>query len=183
MKRNIPLIGCFTLCILALAHHLIAKEKDSPKLEANKQREQINAMQGQPAPELKLKDWLNSKAQTLPDLKGKIVILDFWATWCGPCLASIPHNNELAKKYADRGVVILGICAPNGGEKMAQTVKEKGIEYPVALDDGAATFKEYKADGYPDYYVIDRKGNLLWGDVVNSDIENAINLALAEEPK
>jgi hypothetical protein len=64
---------------------------------------------------------------------------------------------------------------------MAETVKDKKIEYPVALDDKGATFKALLADGYPDYYVIDRGGNLLWGDVVNGDIEHAIQLALKKQ--
>jgi hypothetical protein len=60
-------------------------------------------------------------------------------------------------------------------------VKERNIEYAVALDNGKGdTFAAYKADSYPDYYIIDRKGNLRWGDVVNDDVEMAIELLLAE---
>jgi thiol-disulfide isomerase/thioredoxin len=159
-----------------------ASAAESPQLEANEQRAQIDAMHGKPAPALALKNWLNSKPLKQADLKGKIVVLDFWATWCGPCIASIPHNNELAKKYAAQGVVLIGVCAPNGAEKMAETVKSQKIEYPVAADDGGATFAAFKADSYPDYYVINRQGNLLWGDIVNSEIDKAIELALKAEP-
>src|SRR5689334_7645026 len=161
MKR-VSLLAVMLLCsIFNLFFPPVSRAADAPKLEDNKQRDKINLMQGKPAPALALKDWINSKPLGADDLKGKIVVLDFWATWCSPCIASIPHNNELVKKYAGKGVVFIGVCAPNGGEKMAQMVKEKKIEYPVAVDDGAATFKAYLADGYPDYYVIDRKGNLL----------------------
>jgi thiol-disulfide isomerase/thioredoxin len=177
---------CYLLPTVGLASSLFfnfaAGAADSPKLEENKQRVEINAMQGKTAPALVLKDWLNSKALSPADLHGKIVVLDFWATWCGPCLASVPHNNELASKYAGQGVVFIGVCAPRGVEKMQETVKQHKIEYAVAADDGGATFKAFKADSYPDYYVIDRKGNLLWGDIVNSEIEKAIQLALKAEP-
>ena len=172
-----------TACLFAaLARPLAAAEPAAPALEDNKNRDAITALQGKPAPALSLTNWINSKPLTLADLKGKIVVLDFWATWCGPCLASVPHNNELQKKYADKGVVIIGVCAISGGEKMAQTVKEHGIEYAVALDTGAKgdTLEAFKADSFPDYYIIDRKGNLHWGDVVNSDVEMAIQLLLAE---
>jgi len=64
---------------------------------------------------------------------------------------------------------------------MAETVKGKIIEYAVALADGAATSKAFLPDSYPDYYVIDRKDNLLWGDIQNRDIEHAIQLALKKE--
>ena len=90
----------------------------APTLEGSRVREQLNEMQGQPAPKLALKGWINAEPMTLKKLKGKIVVLDFWATWCGPCLASIPHTNELMEKYADKGVVIIGVCAKRGAEKL-----------------------------------------------------------------
>ena len=139
-------------------------------------------MQGKPAPALAVTGWLNTKPLTLADLKGKIVVIDFWATWCGPCLASIPHNNELQRKYAGKGVVFIAVCAPNGGEKMAATVNQRGIQYAVALDNGNGdTFAAYRADSYPDYYIIDRNGNLHWGDIVNDDVEKGIQLLLAQK--
>lgn len=150
-----------------------------PALESSKDRAAITALHGKPAPALALKEWLNSSALTLADLKGKIVVLDFWATWCGPCIAAVPHTNELQAKYAEKGVVIIGVCAVKGGEKMAETVKKHGIKYPVALDTGD-TLKGYLANSFPDYYVIDRQGRLRWGDIANKDVEKAIQALLAE---
>jgi cytochrome c biogenesis protein CcmG/thiol:disulfide interchange protein DsbE len=156
-----------------------AAQAEEPALEASKDRAAITALHGKPAPALALKEWLNSSALTLGELKGKIVVLDFWATWCGPCIAAVPHTNELQAKYADKGVVIIGVCAVKGGEKMAETVKKHGIKYPVALDTGD-TLKGYLANSFPDYYVIDRQGRLRWGDIVNKDVEKAIQALLAE---
>lgn len=172
MKSAFLLLGS-----LALTLQLSAAP--APRLEGSKVRAEIDALQGKPAPELKLKNWLNSGPLTSASLKGKIVVLDFWATWCGPCLAAVPKTNELMKKYADRGVVIIGVCATNGGDKMADTVKKHKIAYPVALDDG--TNAAFKANSYPDYYIIDRAGNLRWGDIVNSDVETAIKALLDEK--
>jgi cytochrome c biogenesis protein CcmG, thiol:disulfide interchange protein DsbE len=153
----------------------------APTLEGSRVREQLNEMQGQPAPKLALKGWINAEPMTLKKLKGKIVVLDFWATWCGPCLASIPHTNELMEKYADQGVVIIGVCAKRGAEKMADTVKQRGIKYPVAEDTG--TIASYKANSYPDYYIIDRNGALRWADIANRDVEKAIKILLEEKDK
>jgi cytochrome c biogenesis protein CcmG/thiol:disulfide interchange protein DsbE len=171
-------------CLFAAVNQpVFAADTDAPALEENRNRAAIEEMQGKPAPALSVTNWINSKPLTLADLKGKIVVIDFWATWCGPCLASVPHSNELQKKYADKGVVFIGVCCPQGGEKMAETVKTHGIEYAVVLDTGEKgdTFAAYKADSYPDYFIIDRQGNLHWGDVVNDNTEKAIELLLAEK--
>src|SRR2546426_12713239 len=107
--------ACSSAAIILLAWltgSAFGDEPPSPALEQNQNRAAITAMQGKPAPALAVTNWTNTKPLQLADLKGKIVVLDFWATWCGPCLASVPHNNELQKKYAGKGVVCIAIGSP-----------------------------------------------------------------------
>ncbi len=131
--------------------------------------------------------WTNTdalgEARSLADLRGKIVVLDFWATWCGPCIQSIPHNNEVAKRYADKGVVMIGVCAENGGDKMKDTIRAKSIEYPCALDTKGSAYSAYKVNGFPDYVIIDRDGRVRGADVQNGQLDNAIEYLLHQESR
>lgn len=143
-------------------------------------RSRLASIQGakQP-PAWHLEAWMNSEALTLERLEGKIVVLDFWATWCGPCLRAIPHANAIHQKYGEE-VVFIGVCHPRGSEEMKATVEEKGIQYPVAIDPDGKTIKAYGVNGYPDYYIIDRDGTLVVADCANSQVEKVIERLLAK---
>ncbi len=123
--------------------------------------------------------WMNSESLSLERLKGKVVVLDFWATWCGPCMRAIPHTNEMMEKYGDK-VVIIGVCAPRGGEKMAETARARGIRYPICLDQDGSLARNYAVNGFPDYYIIDQQGRLVLADCSNGSVERAIEALLAE---
>lgn len=143
-------------------------------------RTKLNAINANKPPKLEVTEWINSDALNWESLRGKIVVLDFWATWCGPCIGAIPKNNKLAAKYKD-DVVLIGICHDRGSEKMAQVVKDKSIAYPVCRDIENTTIHAYFVDSYPDYYIFDRQGRLRVADCSNSKVEAAIEKLLAEE--
>ena len=86
---------------------------------------------GQAAPDFTLKD-LNGNRVGLSDFKGKVVVLNFWATWCGPCREEIPHMDALYQKYKDQGLAVIGINAERNHEKVAEFAKAI-VSYTILL--------------------------------------------------
>ena len=112
--------------------------------------------EGKPAAAWSAKEWIGDSVD-LSETTGKVVVLDFWATWCGPCVAAIPKNIELVKEHPD-DLVFVGLhSATSGWDKAAGMVSAKQINYPVALDTGD-TAKAYGITAFPTYIVIDRQG-------------------------
>lgn len=158
------------------------EQLDALREGSTKVRQRLKNLEGKsPSPALSTLNWLNSEPLQLEALKGKVVLLDFWATWCGPCLGAIPKLNKLHEEFKDQGLVIIGVCHPRKADQMGKTVKNRGIKYPVCEDKSGSTGNTYKVNGYPDYYLIDRQGRLRLADCNNRRIREAVKLLLAEE--
>ncbi|HLP24829.1 MAG TPA: TlpA disulfide reductase family protein [Acidobacteriota bacterium] len=103
---------------------------------------------------------LDGKEVTAAGLKGKVVVVDFWATWCGPCVAEIPGYVALQKKYG-QDLVIIGVSVDRGGsEKVKQFAQKNGMNYLVAMGDGALAESFGGFDAIPTTFLIDRDGNI-----------------------
>jgi thiol-disulfide isomerase/thioredoxin len=142
------------------------------------------ALEGKPMPAINVTGWMNGEVKP-EDMKGKVVIVDFYATWCGPCMAAIPHNNELLKKYKDKGLVIVGVCTSSRGqEKMEENAKAKGVEYPVARDSEQKSGKAWAVHYFPTYAIVDRKGIVrvvgLQPNYVESVVKKLLNESVAD---
>lgn len=85
------------------------------------------------------------------------------------------------QRYQDQGLVLIGVHTTKRGEKMNDFVAKEGIDYPVAVDVDSKTTTAFKVDSYPDYYLIDRAGNLRVADLANGDLERAVQVLLAEK--
>lgn len=113
------------------------------------------------APAWDLKD-VKGNSVKLSDFKGKVVILDFWATWCPPCRAEIPHFIGLQEKYGKQGLVVVGVSVDEGGpEVVSSFVKANKINYPIVLGDLDVAQLYDATEGIPTTFVIDRTGNIV----------------------
>ena len=139
------------------------------------------ATAAQSTPVWKLTD-LNGHEVSSAQLKGKVVVVDFWATWCVPCIGEIPGYIELQKKYADKGLVIVGVSVDQKGpDYVRKFVKAKGMNYTIAMADDTITDTFGGFDAIPTTFLIDREGRIInrkTGAVPEAQYEKLIQQAL-----
>lgn len=103
---------------------------------------------------------LGGKSWTLRELRGKVVVVNFWATWCPPCRKEMPDLDALYRKFKDQGLVILAISDEEEG-KVRPFIAEHGYGYPILLDPGHKVGQLFQVDGIPKSFVFDREGKLV----------------------
>lgn len=117
---------------------------------------------GKAAPDFSLRD-LSNQPQTLSQYRGKVVLVNFWATWCGPCKVEMPHLQAMYEELGSKGFVVLGISADDSRSASAvkPTAMSFGLKYPVLQDKDSAVVSQYNpSKTLPYNVVVDRLGNI-----------------------
>lgn len=117
------------------------------------------AGKGQKAPEFSLPS-LKGARTSLASLRGKVVLLDFWAQWCEPCKQELPELQKLAKDYAAKGVVIVGVNIDKTRDNAQRLVSQLGLSFPILLDPTGAVAGVYDLPKMPTSFVIDKNGTI-----------------------
>ncbi len=115
---------------------------------------------GAPAPDFVLTN-LDGQQVRLSDLKGRVVLLNFWATWCGPCEAEMPAIQDRYTTFKGQGLVVLGINQDEDAETVRAFVERLGLSFTILLDPGAVVGELYRARGLPMTFIVDRDGQIV----------------------
>lgn len=133
---------------------------------------------------------VTGEALTLESLRGKVVLLDFWATWCKPCVKSMPELDAMYRDYQARGLSVVGVSVDQGedrAKKVTKFLSKKPVGYPIVIDgEKAASWEAFNVAALPTLYLIDREGRVVerWTGLVDMKaVRAAVDRALGEAAK
>lgn len=174
-----------------VADLLAVLQKDFPETPAAKDaatmlaaiKKQAEMAVGKVFPDFQEKD-LEGEPLSISNYKGKIVLVDFWATWCGPCVGELPNVLAAYKKHHGEGFEIVGISLDKDREKLTSFMKEKGMTWKQYFDGKQWQTKlaqDYGINSIPATYLLDRKGKVIGRDLRGDALEEAVAKALAQK--
>jgi thiol-disulfide isomerase/thioredoxin len=130
--------------------------------------------------------WFNSAPLSIGDLRGKVVLVDFWTYGCYNCVNTLPYVTKLYERYKDKGLVVVGIHTPEfpferSAGNVQTALKRHGITYPVAQDNESATWNAWRNQYWPAQYIVDQHGNVVFshaGEGQYDEIERTVRRLL-----
>jgi thiol-disulfide isomerase/thioredoxin/outer membrane lipoprotein-sorting protein len=156
VKKNLEIDAAVPDSVFAFVPPSGAKEVDKISLFPTLA---TPALVGKAAPDFTLST-VDGKPYSLSALKGKPVLLDFWATWCGPCRKAMPLVEKLSQEYKDQGLVVLGVNAREERDVVAAFLKKTPMPYAAVLSGESTVLADYEVKGYPTFVLIDRDGKV-----------------------
>ncbi len=137
---------------------------------------------GDKAPEITIREWITENPPNLKNLAERVYIVEFWTTWCPACVQIVPDLSALYNKYKDKGLELIALSQDKSAKTVRQFVRKKGINYPVAMDNGTADWFGVKA--YPTVAVINHQGKVIWqGYPQDPQFEKAVAEAIRFQQK
>jgi thiol-disulfide isomerase/thioredoxin len=141
------------------------------------------------APELAAGDWINSDPLKLEDLRGRVVLIEFWTFGCINCRNTLPSVKSWHDRYSVKGLTVIGVHSPEFDEErdvknLRRQVGSLGIRYPVVSDNDYETWNAYKVEAWPTIFLLDKQGRIRWTRVGEGDYDEAellIQKLLAEK--
>jgi thiol-disulfide isomerase/thioredoxin len=141
------------------------------------------------APELAAGDWINSQRLKLKDLRGRVVLVEFWTFGCINCRNTLPFVKSWDNRYREKGLTVIGVHSPEFDdeknlENLRREVASLGITYPVVTDNDYQTWNAYKVEAWPTIFLLDKQGRIRWmrvGEGNYDEAERLIQKLLAEK--
>ncbi len=153
-------LGVLLLCDISFADNLIGKN----------------------VPGITIRQWVTKNPPDIKNLAGQVYVLEFWATWCSPCVKNVPHLIKLNNRYKRKGLEVVALSQDKSAGKLARFVRDKSINYHVAIDNG--TVDRFKVTAYPTVFVVNHRGKVVWqGYPWDVGFERAIAAAVAKGPR
>jgi thiol-disulfide isomerase/thioredoxin len=185
LNRNVVVVLCVVVVITGLL--LVGKKASKPPASTDPTKQNVSGSLspsgadpaiGSFAPEFSLKSVPDGKTVSLSSLRGKAVVVNFWATWCGPCKIEMPWLVDLQKKYGDQGLQIVGITKDDSNEAtIAKFTKKMGVNYTVLVGNQHVVDLYGGVGGLPTSFFVNRSGKVVH-EIVGLDSESKFEDAI-----
>src|SRR5215212_3189960 len=187
-KRQNMLIG-IVIGIVVVAASAYASGLSKLLLKTFHSSTEYKSAESAAAPALAAGDWINSKPLRLEDLRGRVVIIDFWTFGCYNCRNTLPFIKDWNNRYREKGLTIIGVHSPEfeeerNVENLRRQIASLGLSYPIVTDNDYQTWNAYKVEAWPTIFLLDKRGRIRWmhvGEGSYDATERLIQQLLAEK--